>query len=82
MPGKALTRWLAACSVVCFAAGCSRQPPAQDERPRPVKTFVVPALDQADVRVLPGRVEASRSVALAFQVPGLLATWECQKFCV
>lgn len=39
---------------------------------RPVKTLVVTVGDDFHVRTLPGKIEASRRVELAFQVPGLL----------
>lgn len=60
-------------SIVCLAVGCSSPHPTQSEEARPVKTTVVAAGDQPIVRSFPGRVEASRMVDLAFQVPGLLA---------
>src|SRR5262249_47261584 len=37
-----------------------------------VKTMVVSAGNKPDVRSFPGKVEAAKSVDLAFQVPGLL----------
>jgi len=54
-------------------AGCSREGPAQVNLPRPVKTTVVAAGGSTAERVLPGRVQASSEVELAFQVPGVLA---------
>jgi RND family efflux transporter MFP subunit len=39
---------------------------------RPVKTLVVAAGGEPHVRSFPGKVEASKKVELAFQVPGLL----------
>jgi len=60
-------------SIVCLVVGCSSPHPTQSEEARPVKTMVVSAGDQPVVRSFPGRVEASRMVDLAFQVPGLLA---------
>jgi len=60
-------------SIVCLAVGCSSAHPTQSEEARPVKTMVVAAGDQPAVRSFPGRVEASRMVDLAFQVPGVLA---------
>jgi RND family efflux transporter MFP subunit len=39
---------------------------------RPVKTAVVTAGEEPHVRSFPGKVEASKKVELAFQVPGLL----------
>ncbi len=61
-----------ALSTVCLAAGCAEQPSADSEQPRPVKTLVIAPLGKPDVRSFPGKVEASKSVDLAFQVPGLL----------
>ncbi len=56
-----------------LAAGCS--PPAAPPAAvvRPVKTTVVTAGAETRERLLPGTVEASRRVELAFQVSGLLA---------
>ena len=53
--------------------GCSREGPAQANEPRPVKTTVVALGGSAAQRFLPGRVQASSEVELAFQVPGVLA---------
>ena len=62
-----------ALSIVCFVVGCSSQHSIPADEARPVKTMVVAAGDRPNVRSFPGRVEASRMVDLAFQVPGLLA---------
>ena len=61
-----------ALTILGFAAGCSRPTETRSEAARPVKTMVVTAGDEPLVRTFPGRVEASKSVDLAFQVPGLL----------
>ena len=61
-----------ALSAVCLAVGCAEQPSADSEQPRPVKTLVIAPLGQPDVRSFPGKIEASKSVDLAFQVSGLL----------
>jgi RND family efflux transporter MFP subunit len=53
-------------------AGCSSSTATQSDVVRPVKTLVVAAGEQPQVRSFPGRVEASKRVELAFQVPGLL----------
>jgi RND family efflux transporter MFP subunit len=53
--------------------GCSSQHKAPTEEARPVKTIIVAAGGNAIVRSFPGKVEASRMVDLAFQVPGVLA---------
>jgi RND family efflux transporter MFP subunit len=57
---------------VLAAAGCSPQAPTRSEVVRPVKTAVVTAGEEPHVRSFPGKVEASKKVELAFQVPGLL----------
>jgi len=60
--------------AVLLAAGCAppTEPPA--EVVRPVKTTLVTAGSEARERLLPGTVEASRRVELAFQVPGIVAS--------
>jgi len=63
-----------ALSVISFAVGCSQQEAPRPEVVRPVQTMVVAAGDATQVRSFPGRVQGSRSVDLAFQVPGLLVT--------
>jgi multidrug efflux pump subunit AcrA (membrane-fusion protein) len=60
--------------LINFLVGCSSGNPNAAEEARPVKTMVVAAGDQPTVRSFTGRVEASRMVDLAFQVPGVLAT--------
>ena len=67
-------RLLAGLSIVCLTTGCSRQEQTRSEVARPVKTMLVTAGNQPLVRIFPGKVEASKSVELAFQVPGLLVT--------
>jgi RND family efflux transporter MFP subunit len=61
-----------ALSSALFAAGCSPQASTHSDVVRPVKTAVVTAGDEPHVRSFPGKVEASKKVELAFQVPGLL----------
>jgi RND family efflux transporter MFP subunit len=63
---------LPAVSVVALAVGCSREAATPANVVRPVKTMVVAAGEDVRVRSFPGKVEASRRVELAFQVPGLL----------
>ena len=63
---------LVALTVICLTAGCSRQTETRSEIARPVKTMVVEAGDQSLARTFPGKVEASKTVELAFQIPGLL----------
>ena len=60
--------------AVCLATGCSSQPATAPEEVRPVKTMVISASDQPQVRSFPGRVEASKMVNLAFQVSGVLVS--------
>ena len=57
-------------STLCPAAACS--PQKEKELARPVKTMVVATGNTPQVRSFPGKVEAAKSVDLAFQVPGLL----------
>jgi multidrug efflux pump subunit AcrA (membrane-fusion protein) len=61
-------------TMVVFIAlpGCSPPPAPKSNAVRPVKTMLVTADDDTQVRSFPGTVEASRRVELAFQVPGLL----------
>jgi RND family efflux transporter MFP subunit len=56
-----------------FASGCTEPTTPPAESVRPVKTLVVTLGDETHQRTFPGRVEASRRVELAFQVPGVLA---------
>jgi membrane fusion protein, multidrug efflux system len=63
---------LFALSLSFGAAGCSHQAATRSEVARPVKTMVVTAGGETHVRSFPGKVEASKKVELAFQVPGLL----------
>lgn len=58
--------------VAVAAIGCNPAPPPTEAVVRPVKTMVVAAGEDLRVRMFPGKVEASRRVELAFQVPGLL----------
>ena len=58
--------------LLLLAAGCSQAPPPEAAVVRPVKTTVVTAGGEARERLLPGTVEASRRVELAFQVSGVL----------
>jgi RND family efflux transporter MFP subunit len=59
-------------ALFLLATGCSRQPSTNTDVARPVKTMVVAAGGETHVRSFPGKVEASKKVELAFQVPGLL----------
>jgi multidrug efflux system membrane fusion protein len=61
-----------ALSMIVLTAGCSAEKQTRSEAARPVKTMVVAAGNEPFVRTFPGKVEASKSVELAFQVPGLL----------
>src|SRR5262245_45367990 len=69
---KALRQLPLVLATVCLAVGCSPKKPAETEVVRPVKTMVVTAGNKPNVRSFPGKVEAGKSVDLAFQVPGLL----------
>jgi RND family efflux transporter MFP subunit len=62
--------WLVVVSS-CLAA-CSPQTPVRTAEVRPVKTMVVGPAPDTYVRVFPGKVEASKNVALTFQVPGIV----------
>jgi multidrug efflux system membrane fusion protein len=61
-----------ALSILFLAAGCSPKDSGRSEAIRPVKTMVVSAGGEPHVRSFPGKVEASKQVELAFQVPGVL----------
>src|SRR5271165_3492917 len=61
-------------SILLLVSGCSPKPPAPTEVVRPVKTMVVSAGSESNVRTFPGRVEAANKVELAFQVSGLLVS--------
>ena len=61
---------LPAFTIIAIAAGCSRQPPPAPDVARPVKTIIVTAGAETQVRTFPGKVEAAKKVELAFQVPG------------
>jgi membrane fusion protein, multidrug efflux system len=63
-----------ALSILVLTSGCSPKAPAPTEVVRPVKTMVVSAGSETNVRTFPGRVEASNKVELAFQVSGLLVS--------
>ncbi len=71
MKTEALIRKMCVLLLV-FVVGCSKQPSSTTELVRPVKTLLVSFGDDAATRVFPGKVEASKQVELAFQVPGLL----------
>ena len=70
--GKVLVVLPVALSIICLALGCSPQHSTGSEIARPVKTMVVAAGGQPNVRSFPGRVEAAKRADLAFQVSGLL----------
>src|SRR5262245_28167988 len=61
-------------SLLFFGSGCSRPEPTNAEVIRPVRTTVVTAGDPPEVRTFPGKVAASKTAQLAFQVPGLLVS--------
>lgn len=60
-------------TTLTLLAGCSAPPKPVVDVVRPVKTSLVTAGGEPRERLLPGTVEASRRVELAFQVPGILA---------
>lgn len=66
--------WPMTLSLLVCAAGCSRKASAPVEVVRPVRTMLVSIGGENSVRTFSGRVEASKQVELAFQVPGLLAS--------
>jgi RND family efflux transporter MFP subunit len=71
--GKALLVLPLALSIICVELGCSPKHSAAESEPvRPVKTLLVSAANKPTVRSFPGKVEASKKVDLAFQVPGLV----------
>lgn len=57
-------------SAFLLLTGCTRQTPPEPEAVRPVKTLVVTAGGESQMRTFPGKVEASKKAELAFQVPG------------
>ena len=69
---KALLRLLLVLATICLVVGCSPRKPPETEPVRPVKTMVVTAGNKPNVRSFPAKVEAGKSVELAFQVPGIL----------
>jgi membrane fusion protein, multidrug efflux system len=71
-PGIRVAGLPVACSLLCLFAGCSRQAPVRAEEARPVKTLVIAAPGATYSRIFPGKVEASRSAELSFQVPGVV----------
>ena len=63
---------LAGVAIACFVTGCSRPESTRSEPIRPIKTMTVAAGAAPDIRSFPGKVDASKRVELAFQVPGVL----------
>ena len=61
-----------ALSLLLLLAGCSSRATPPPDVVRPVKTMVVVAGEAPHTRFFPGKVEASKRVELAFQVPGVL----------
>lgn len=55
-----------------LSSGCSKPTATPPDFVRPVKTMIVTPGDDTHIRSFPGKVEASRRVELAFQVPGIL----------
>lgn len=77
-PANSQTRLVILFLLLCFALypslGCRSSAPGskQEELVRPVRFFAIKQADDKETRSFPGRVEASKRVELAFQVPGLL----------
>src|SRR5262245_45891524 len=65
--------WLVVLFVVWLTVGGSWPDWTTCEVCRPVKTMVLAAADDLNVRSFPGKVEASRKVDLEFLVPGRIA---------
>lgn len=63
---------LIALPLICLTAGCKQETPQHAQTIRPVKTMVVEAEVDSQIRSFPGKVEASRRAELAFLVSGLL----------
>lgn len=61
--------------ILILATGCKPPEKPKSDAVRPVKTMVVTAGGETHERLFPGKVEASKKVELAFQVPGLLANF-------
>jgi membrane fusion protein, multidrug efflux system len=61
-----------ALSMLCLSTACSRQEGDRPDIVRPVKTVTVAGATEPDTHTFPGKVDASRQVELAFQVPGVL----------
>jgi RND family efflux transporter MFP subunit len=61
-------------SLLCLTISCSRQALIPSEEIRPVKTMIVAPAAGTFLRVFPGRVEASKSAELSFQVSGLVVS--------
>ncbi|HWL09118.1 MAG TPA: efflux RND transporter periplasmic adaptor subunit [Planctomicrobium sp.] len=72
--GQTKQRWHRWGGLLCLllAGGCTPTATKTSESSRPVKTMVVSTGENVRIRSFPGRVDASRRVELAFQVPGLL----------
>jgi membrane fusion protein, multidrug efflux system len=66
-------------SILLLAAACSQQSSIPSEVVRPVRTMVVTAGEEPHVRSFSGKVEASKKVELAFQVPGLLVKLQAKE---
>src|SRR5215831_3261239 len=58
--------------LICLVVGCTAHDSVQPEVPLPVKTMVLVSAEEPQVLVFSGKVEASKKVELAFQVPGQL----------
>jgi multidrug efflux pump subunit AcrA (membrane-fusion protein) len=63
---------LIALPLIYLATGCAPETASHSPGVRPVKTMVVTAGEDTRMRSFPGKVEASKTVELAFLVSGLL----------
>ena len=59
-------------SIICLTAGCSRSGSTRTATLSGVKGRTPATGDALDVECFPGKIEASKQVELAFQVPGVL----------
>ena len=66
------TTMLIALPLIYLATGCAPETASHSPGVRPVKTMVITAGEDTRMRSFPGKVEASKTVELAFLVSGLL----------
>jgi multidrug efflux system membrane fusion protein len=71
-------RWVelsVALAAACAAPACSRSNSSRSEDVRPVEPMTLAAGNTLEVRTFTGRVDPSKQVELAFQVPGILVNF-------